>query len=253
VFLSAVEAGGQTNTTTTCQAYTPYSVDCQSHTSADLSAQIRAQNKATARGWSDFFAALQARRDRNAAVAQLQSINAAERARQALADSRQTDRDDAARSAEDAAKAADEARTKARLDLFNQRAEFIRSQALEKIPLIGIPLFDYKAETGAVLSKLFVANSLATNAEMKEALDPIDAKFAAQNAAFMERFQTAVTLTADQYKIPRRDFARFREAAWREGVELYRFDIQTSPLIMRDAVDLAARGFAKTPVPRRMP
>lgn len=133
-----------------------------------------------------------------------------------------------------------------RLDLFNQRAEFIRGQTLRRIPLIGRPLFDYRYETGVVLSKLFIANSLATNAEIKEALEPVDATFAAQNATFMQRFRTAVTLSADQYKIPRRDFGRFREAAWVEAVELYRFDIETSPLIMREVVHLSARGFVKT-------
>jgi hypothetical protein len=98
-----------------------------------------------------------------------------------------------------------------------------------------------------VLSKLFIANPLANNAEMKEAMEPIDAKFAAQNAIFMERFRTAVTLTAGQYKIIRADFPRFREAAWAQAVELYRFDIETSPQIMREVVTLAARDFVKTP------
>ena len=256
LLLWSPELNGQTSTTTTCSSYTPNSVNCQSHTTPDLSAQVQAENEATARSWQQFFAALQARRDRNALMAQQQQVNAqlaaerqallaAELQRQAIAAQHDAAQDEAAR----VARAAEDERNQARLELFSQRADLIRQQDLNKNPLIGKSLTDYMAQTGSTLAKLFIANPLATNAEIREALGPVNAKFADQTAKFMQTFRTSVTLTAAQYKIPRRDFDRFRTDAWDAVMALDKFDIQTSPLMMRAVVDEAGQKFVKSATP----
>ena len=131
----AEKSAAQTSTTTTCSSYSVGAINCQSQTSPDASAQLRAATDANERSFNEFFAALQARRDRNALAAERERMNvqlvaelAAQReeARTATRRSEELsqDRDETARQAQEASMRAEEVRDQARLDLFSQRADF---------------------------------------------------------------------------------------------------------------------------------
>lgn len=261
VSILAEKSAAQTSTTTNCSSYSVGTINCQSQTSPDASAQLRAATAANERSFNEFFAALQARRDRNALAAERERMNVQlvaelavqrEEARAATRRSEELsqDRDETARQAQEASMRAEEVRDQARLDLFSQRADFIRSETLSRLPLIGIPAFNYAEQSGGVLKKLFIANSLATNAEITEALGPVNTRFVRQDSTFRKRFRDAVVASAAQYKVPRRDFVRFRQDAWVKCLELYRFDLETSPAIMKESVDIVAKEFNASPAPK---
>lgn len=237
----------QTSTRTTCQSYGTGNVSCQSEASPSLSAQMEAEQqrleRATRDTWHAFFAALQARRQREMSIAATQQFATqltAEReavlaAARSITD-RANERDLAARLAEDE-------RDKARFAMFFKRAEFIRKQTVTRIPLMGIPALNYWKESGDLMSILFIADHLAPNGAIKEALEPLDAKYAAESTSFMNRFRDAVIAAAVEYHIPRRDFERFQQEAWVNVLRLFESDLTTSSLVIRESVYLFGRGF----------
>lgn len=247
IALAASPLLAQTSTHTTCQSYGTTNVSCQSETSPSLSAQTEAEQqrlvRATQDTWYTFFAALQARREREmniAATQQFASQLAAEREAALIAARRITDR---ANERDLSARLAEDERAKAQFALFSKRAEFIRKQTVTRIPLMGIPALNYWNESGDLLAILFIADHLAPNAAIKEALEPLDANYAAASTSFMNKFRDAVIAAAVEYHIPRRDFERFQQEAWANVLRLFESDLNTSSLVIRESVYLVGRDF----------
>jgi hypothetical protein len=125
------------------------------------------------------------------------------------------------------------------------------------------------SETGDVLSKLFIANPLASNAEIKEALGPLNAKFiegvsrssattkfaddvsrsSVPDLKSMQEFRAAVMSSLAAYKIPHRDFERFRSDAWDAVAGLEKSELLTSSFKVREVVDMIAQNFVTSPEP----
>lgn len=225
--------GAQVTTQTECErnAWDAKKVTCTSRT-RDTDRYRRERRESFDR----FMESLDNQRRTNAEIARIRA--------EIAADERARDREDRA-----SAEATD--KDDARFDLFVQRTQLIRERNLRALHLFGAATDQYWGDAGDVLLKLYKANPLASNAEIREALEPLDDRYRRRNGRFFTLFGDAVSKAMKTYEIPARDYDRFADSAWVRASDAIGMDFDARPILVLEPVHEAARDFVVSAAPQK--